>query len=183
MLRGFFNVTREFSTYCGIPTIGYGKVISISGWKKLPSCRGRKASCGDQRMAKRVNSSWYKIVAKKFSSGLESLPAGRPTGHFLYEEIGQGVRAAPSPVRRPIGILGLAHPRHKSAYLINSSMAEEQQACPIEVPAVLGQLIAVNAEFKVLCISPAGAVEHLRKIHKEKPPVRNQVQEYVTEIP
>jgi hypothetical protein len=34
-------------------------------------------------------------------------------------------------------------------------MAEQQQACSITVPLALGQLIAVNAEFKVLlCINP-----------------------------
>jgi hypothetical protein len=56
----------------------------------------------------------------------------------------------------------------------------------------LDQLIAVNAEFEVLlcvsrqcckAVSPAGTVEHLRKFHKEKPAVRNQVREFVAEIP
>jgi hypothetical protein len=78
---------------------------------------------------------------------------------------------------------GLAHSR-KSTYLIHSSVAEQQQARPIEVPTALGQLIAVNAEFEMLlCVSPAGIVEHLRKIHKEKPAGSKQVQEFVAEIP
>ena len=71
-------------------------------------------------------------------------------------------------------------------------MAEQQQTRPVVVLPALGQLIAVNAEFEVLlcvnpkcrkAVSPAGAVEHLRKIHKEKPGIRKQVREFVTEIP
>jgi hypothetical protein len=63
-------------------------------------------------------------------------------------------------------------------------MAEQQQACSITVPLALGQLIAVNAEFEVLlCVNPkcrkavslAGAVEHLRKIYKEKLGIRKEV--------
>jgi hypothetical protein len=58
-------------------------------------------------------------------------------------------------------------------------------------PPALGQVIAVNAEFEVLlcvrlncrkAVSPAGAVEHLRKIHKETPRIQKQVQEFVTKI-
>lgn len=57
-------------------------------------------------------------------------------------------------------------------------MAEQQQTQSIEVPTALSQLIAVNVEYKVLlcarlncckAVSPAGIIEHLRKIHKEKP--------------
>ena len=71
-------------------------------------------------------------------------------------------------------------------------MAEQQRTRFIAVPPALGQLIAVNAEFEVLlCVNPtcrkavslAGAVEHLRKIHNEKPGIRKQVREFVTEIP
>jgi hypothetical protein len=60
--------------------------------------------------------------------------------------------------------------------------------CPIEVPTALAQLIAVNMEYEVLlclnpkcckAVNPAGIVEHLRKIHSEKPEVRKQVQEFV----
>jgi hypothetical protein len=59
---------------------------------------------------------------------------------------------------------------------MKSSMAEQQQTRLIEVPAALGQLIALNVEYEVLLclncrkgVSPASIVEHLRKIHKEKP--------------
>jgi hypothetical protein len=71
-------------------------------------------------------------------------------------------------------------------------MAEQQQTPTIVVPPALGQLIAVNAEFEVLlcarpncrkAVSLAGIVEHLRKIHKESPKVRKQVQEFITGIP
>ena len=71
-------------------------------------------------------------------------------------------------------------------------MAEQQQTRPVVVPLALGQLIAVNAEFEVLlcvnpkchkAVSPAGIVEHLRKIHKEKPGMRRQVREFIAEIP
>ena len=71
-------------------------------------------------------------------------------------------------------------------------MAEQQQTQTVEVPPALGQLVAVNAEFEVLlcirpqcrkAVSPAGVVEHLRKIHREKPAVRKQVQEFVAGIP
>jgi hypothetical protein len=62
-------------------------------------------------------------------------------------------------------------------------MAEQQQTGTIEVPAALSQLIAVNVEFKVLlclgsdcrkAVSPT-VVEYLRKIHHEKPLMRQQL--------
>jgi hypothetical protein len=71
-------------------------------------------------------------------------------------------------------------------------MAEQQETYAIEVPAALGQVVAANAEFEVLlcvkpqcrkAVSPGGAVEHLRKIYREKPKVRKQVQEFVVGIP
>jgi hypothetical protein len=71
-------------------------------------------------------------------------------------------------------------------------LAEQQQTQAIVVPPALGQLIAVNAEFEVLlcassncrkAVSPAGMVEHSRKIHKEKPAVQKQVLEFVRGIP
>ena len=70
-------------------------------------------------------------------------------------------------------------------------MAEQQQTPTIVVPPALGQSIAVNAEFEVLlcvrpncrkAVSPTGIVEHLRKIHKESPKVRKQVQEFTVGI-
>ena len=73
--------------------------------------------------------------------------------------------------------------QRRSTHLTNSSMAQQQQTRPVEVPVALGQLIAVNAEFEVLMclnpkcrkgVNPAGAVEHLRKIHKEKPGIRHR---------
>jgi hypothetical protein len=76
--------------------------------------------------------------------------------------------------------------------MIDSSMAERQEACPIEAPAALSRLIAVNVVYEVLlclgsgcrkAVNPAGMVEHLRKIHYEKPSVRKQVQEFVAGIP
>lgn len=63
---------------------------------------------------------------------------------------------------------------------------------PIEVPTVLAQLIAVNMDYKVLlclnskcckAVNPAGIVEHLRKIHGEKPAIRKQVREFIRGIP
>lgn len=57
-------------------------------------------------------------------------------------------------------------------------MPAQQLAQRIEVPAALGPLIAVNIEHGVLlcvrpkcrkAVSPAGIVEHLRKIHKAEP--------------
>src|SRR5277367_2149902 len=71
-------------------------------------------------------------------------------------------------------------------------MAEQQQTHAVEVPAALRQLVALNVKYSVLlcvspkcckAVSPAGVVEHLRKIHKEKPSVRKQVQEFVAGIP
>ena len=71
-------------------------------------------------------------------------------------------------------------------------MVEHQQVHPIEAPTALSQLIAVNVEYEVLlclghgcrkAVSPAGMVEHLRKIHHEKPLVRKQVRQFVTGIP
>jgi hypothetical protein len=62
-------------------------------------------------------------------------------------------------------------------------MAEQQQTPTIVVPLALGQLIAANAEFKVLlcarpncrkAVSLASIVEHLRKIRKESPKVQRQ---------
>jgi hypothetical protein len=70
-------------------------------------------------------------------------------------------------------------------------MAEQQQTRAIVVPPALGQVIAVNVEFKVLlciqpscrkAVSPPGAVKHLLKIYKEKPGIQKQVQEFVTRI-
>jgi Orsellinic acid/F9775 biosynthesis cluster protein D len=75
---------------------------------------------------------------------------------------------------------------------MHSSMAEQQQAGPVAAPTALSQLIAVNVEYEVLlclgngcrkAVNPAGIVEHLRKIHREKPSVRRQVQEFVAGIP
>jgi hypothetical protein len=61
-------------------------------------------------------------------------------------------------------------------------MVEQQQACPVGVPAALGQLIALNVEYGVLlclgggcsskAINPAGAVEHLRKKHSTEPNIK-----------
>lgn len=71
-------------------------------------------------------------------------------------------------------------------------MVEQQQARPVEAPAALSQLIALNVEYGVLlclgsgcrkAVNPADIVQHLRKIHHEKPLVRKQVQEFVAEIP
>jgi hypothetical protein len=70
-------------------------------------------------------------------------------------------------------------------------MAEQQQTQTIVVRPALGQAIAINAEFGVLlCVRPncrkavslAGVVKHLRKIHKESPKVRKQVQEFAARI-
>jgi len=70
-------------------------------------------------------------------------------------------------------------------------MAEQQQTRAIVVPPALGQVIAVNVEFKVLlyiqpscrkAVSPPGAVKHLLKIYKEKPGIQKQVQEFATSI-
>jgi hypothetical protein len=67
-------------------------------------------------------------------------------------------------------------------------MAEQQRTRPIEVPTALSQLIVVNVEYRVLlclssrcrkAVSPAGIVDHLRKIHGEEPHVQRQVQEFV----
>ena len=55
----------------------------------------------------------------------------------------------------------------------------------------LAQLIVVNMEYEVLlclnpkcrkAVNPASMVEHLHKIHSEKPEVQKQVQEFVREI-
>jgi hypothetical protein len=43
-------------------------------------------------------------------------------------------------------------------------------------------LLCVSPKYRK-AVSPAGIVEHLRKIHKEKPSVRKQVQEFVAGIP
>jgi hypothetical protein len=65
-------------------------------------------------------------------------------------------------------------------YLINSSIAEQQQTSSIVVSLALGQLITVNVKFEVLlyikpnchkAVSLASAVQHLCKIHTEKPEV------------
>lgn len=101
-------------------------------------------------------------------------------------------RATQAGSGRPLPLLGLTPPHRKSTYLINFSMAEQQQTRPIEVPVALSQLVAVNVEYRVLlclsrgcrkAVSPAGIVEHLRKIHKETPQVRKQVQEFIKGIP
>ena len=73
-----------------------------------------------------------------------------------------------------------AHPQ-KSTENIAFQLPEPQQARPVEVPSALGQLVAVNIEYRVLlCVSPkcckaaspAGLVEHLCKIHEAEPQVR-----------
>jgi hypothetical protein len=69
----------------------------------------------------------------------------------------------------------------------------EQQTTPIEpVPQGLSELIALNVRYRVLlclghgcrkAVSPAGIVEHLRKIHKREPKIRKEVEEYVQLFP
>jgi Orsellinic acid/F9775 biosynthesis cluster protein D len=77
-------------------------------------------------------------------------------------------------------------------------MAEHQGTQAIEVPSALAHLIVVNVEYRVLlccvgsgsgsgsgsgecrkAVSPAGIVEHLRKIHKTTPEGRKLVQEFI----
>jgi hypothetical protein len=91
-----------------------------------------------------------------------------------------------------LGSQGLARPPTNATDIIDSSMAEQQQARPIEVPTALSQLIAVNVEYGVLlclsgkcrkAVSLAGIVEHLRKIHGAEPQVRKQVPEFAAGIP
>jgi hypothetical protein len=76
--------------------------------------------------------------------------------------------------------------------LISSSIAEQQQTHPVEVPAALSQLIALNLEYGVLlcvsskyckAVSPTSIVEYLRTIHQTSRAVRKQVQEYVQGFP
>ena len=62
----------------------------------------------------------------------------------------------------------------------------------IQVPTTLATLIAINNVYKVvLCInascckaiSPAGAVEHLRRFHQTPPKVRRQVHAFIQSVP
>jgi hypothetical protein len=71
-------------------------------------------------------------------------------------------------------------------------MAEPQSIDSIQVPATLSHLIQLNVEYKVLvclsahcckAVSCVGLIEHFRKIHKEKPEVRKQIQHYIQSVP
>lgn len=95
-------------------------------------------------------------------------------------------------VGRPTAFLGLRSPTPNPMNSINSNMAE-QQANPLQpIPPELDHLIHLNVEFRVLvclgngcrkAVSARGFVEHLRKIHKEKPPIRKKVYEYTEGFP
>lgn len=95
-------------------------------------------------------------------------------------------------VGHPARILGLSPTHRKTINYINSIMAEHRADNSISVPSTLDHLIHLNVEYKVLicmkllcrkAVSPAGLVEHLRKIHKEKPEIRKQVRVYVEGCP
>ncbi|OBT81111.1 hypothetical protein VE02_10315 [Pseudogymnoascus sp. 03VT05] len=61
----------------------------------------------------------------------------------------------------------------------------------MEVPSSLAHLLTINVEYKaVLClrplcckaVSPVGLVEHLRKIHHEKPELRRQAEDWIQDL-
>ena len=71
-------------------------------------------------------------------------------------------------------------------------MAEEQTDPLQPIPQGLDHLIHLNVEFRVLvclgngcrkAVSAKGFSAHLRNIHKEKPPIRKKVEEYVVGFP
>jgi hypothetical protein len=86
----------------------------------------------------------------------------------------------------------LALPDCKSVYRTDSSIADAP-VDPIEpIPQALGELVAVNVEYKVLlclgygcrkAVSPAGVVEHLHRFYKTTPKIRKHVQEYIQSFP
>ncbi|KFY27816.1 hypothetical protein V493_03286 [Pseudogymnoascus sp. VKM F-4281 (FW-2241)] len=88
-----------------------------------------------------------------------------------------------------------AYYRGRSARFLPLSLASlgnPEFGLVIEILPPLAHLIHLNVEFKVLvclgrgchkAVSRAGLVEHLRKIHKEKPEIRKQVEEYTKKFP
>ena len=88
-------------------------------------------------------------------------------------------------------ILGLNF-LHCYSFIFNNLTHKNNPSINImEVPSSLAHLVAISVEFGVLlCLSPLcrhaqtmnGIVEHMRKIHHEKPEIQKQLSEFVQDI-